>query len=443
MSYTVKILSSENFDKLPFERAKTSLGAADAKKGVAYIRDTGYNDITKGTISHELDELMQGTSPHEVDGIRYKDMGSMFSGIGDFGKSAMGAVGSGVSALGRGVKNVFTPGPAAPTSGFSLKNLGLTGATPMSGSGAADQGFGNILGAGMPGFQKTGGAQMLPIGNKFGGVSAANAAPNVFDQLFKSSGAPTGSIGTDRMPSPTQPYPGFKFSQPTAPESGGAGNFIKNIFSGGGKEGGGVMDTFQKSLPGAAVSLLGGLMAPKTQTPDFSGIRDDLKGRIGAEGGSPAYDLGFGEAKRIIDDPFGTVPQEMFDPIDLRLKENITALENRFRDGQGGGALSESDTSQFGRLRAQLVDQAEKEKAQLEFQYKQQQQANKIVTMQELLRLDQSQFTQYAKLAELDVSELMMQTGVDVQTATEFKQLFSGIGESMIQGALNPQTATA
>jgi len=80
--YTVKILSEKDFDGLPYKHAKTSLGLADAKTGVAYVRDTGYNDITKETINHELDELMASVSPHEEDGIRYKNLASLAGGAG-------------------------------------------------------------------------------------------------------------------------------------------------------------------------------------------------------------------------------------------------------------------------------------------------------------------------------------------------------------------------
>jgi len=424
MSYTVKILSSDNFDKLPFERAKTSLGAANVKNRTAYVRDTGYNDITKGTISHELDELMQEKSPHEVDGIRYKDFSQSFGNFGSslpfIGKAAgpvLGAVGGIGDLFGSGMSKV----------GLPSFNMGNPSVSQFSNQVKADKlsGFGSS--AIRSGVDSAAANYPSPSGRASSGTSFLNQMmpKDSLSDMF------SGIRGTSTPSAPAQAQ------APTG--GGGLTDFLSNLFVG--KEG--EQTNLQKSLPGALTALLGGMAAPKVGAVDFSGIRDDLKGKMGAEGGSPAYDLGFGEAKRIIDSPFGVVPQEMFDPIDFRLKENITALESRFRSAQGGGALSESDTSQFGRLRAQLVDQAEKEKAQLEFQYEQQQQANKIVTMQELLRLDTAQFTQYAKLAELDMSELMMQTGVDVQTATEFKQLFSGIGESMIRGALDPQTATA
>jgi len=438
MSYTVKILSSDNFDKLPFERAKTSLGAADPKNRTAYIRDTGYNDITKGTISHELDELMQEKSPHEVDGIRYKDFSQSFGNFGSslpvIGKAAgpvLGAVGGIGDLFGSGMSKV----------GLPSFNMGNPSVSQFSNQVKADKlsGFG------------TGSGSTSTFGDAFrSGVNKDSSASAARNTVPTPSGRASSSASflNQMMPkdSLSDMFSGIRgTSTPSAPAQtqeatgGGFTDFLSNLFVG--KEG--EQTTLQKSLPGALTALLGGMAAPKAGGLDFGGVRDDLRSRMGAEGGSPAYDLGFGEAKRIIDDPFGVVPQEMFDPIDFRLKENITALESRFRSAQGGGALSESDTSQFGRLRAQLVDQAEKEKAQLEFAYKQQQQENKIVTMKELLRLDSAQFEQYAQLANLEIAEIVEQYGVDVRTASEFKQLFGGIGEAMIQGALNPQTATA
>lgn len=73
--YTIKILDSKDYDQLPYKKAKTSLGCADAKKGVAFVRKTGNKEWDMATLSHEVDELVAKISPHEEDGIRYKDSG--------------------------------------------------------------------------------------------------------------------------------------------------------------------------------------------------------------------------------------------------------------------------------------------------------------------------------------------------------------------------------
>lgn len=70
--YTIKILKSEEFDKLPYKHAKTALGLADQKTGKAFVRHTGVKEWDMTTLSHEVDELVAKVSPHEIDGIRYK-----------------------------------------------------------------------------------------------------------------------------------------------------------------------------------------------------------------------------------------------------------------------------------------------------------------------------------------------------------------------------------
>lgn len=70
--YTIKILKSEEFDKLPYKHVKTSLGLADPKTGKAFVRATGNKEWDMATLSHEVDELVAKVSPHEEDGIRYK-----------------------------------------------------------------------------------------------------------------------------------------------------------------------------------------------------------------------------------------------------------------------------------------------------------------------------------------------------------------------------------
>ncbi len=73
--YTIKILSDEDFNKLPYPKAKESLGMSVMDKKTAYIRRTGVKELDQHTIEHEFDELMQEVSPHEINGIRYKDNG--------------------------------------------------------------------------------------------------------------------------------------------------------------------------------------------------------------------------------------------------------------------------------------------------------------------------------------------------------------------------------
>lgn len=76
--FTIKILSDEDFDNLPYPDAKGSLGMSVMETKTAYIRKTGVKDLDRGTLEHEFDELMQGVSDHEVNGIRYKKFKDFF-----------------------------------------------------------------------------------------------------------------------------------------------------------------------------------------------------------------------------------------------------------------------------------------------------------------------------------------------------------------------------
>jgi len=75
--YEIRIMDDVDFNELPYKHAKTALGMADAKAGVAYVRRTGISGLDANTINHEFDELLQKVSPHEEDGIRYKSGGSL------------------------------------------------------------------------------------------------------------------------------------------------------------------------------------------------------------------------------------------------------------------------------------------------------------------------------------------------------------------------------
>lgn len=78
--YTVKVMSSEDFDSLGYEATRGadisgSLGFADAINKRAFVRDTGVNQLNKYLVNHEFEHLLEeeGTDEDsEVPGIRHK-----------------------------------------------------------------------------------------------------------------------------------------------------------------------------------------------------------------------------------------------------------------------------------------------------------------------------------------------------------------------------------
>jgi len=394
--YTVKILDSEEFNKLPFKRIQDNpdsvYGAADKKNRIAYVRDTGYNDITKANIGHELDELMQDVSEHEEDGIRYKDFSQSF---GNFG-SKIPVIGKLTGGLG--------------------KMFG--GGIDMLGSGASKLGLPNFN-IGKSGVAK---ASAAP---RAGGVptsTASSGGGNWWDSLMGGVGDMFGGSG-----------------------GGGDYDFVANGKSGGGTSVGGfdLGQQLKGAAPGAIVSMLGNLFTNKVDSPDFSGVGDKMESRIGGKDGlgSEPFNLGMTEARRQLGTEPGTIPPAVLAEYDLREKEEIENLTSRFRGAQGSGEMSESDTSRYGTLRAEIVRKWDQLKNQAEFEYQNAQEARHIETMQTVLNLDQAQFNQYAQLANLEISEIMMRYGNDVQTATQFKELFGNIGGSMMDNAFQQQQA--
>jgi len=83
--YQVKVLSSEEFEKLPYPDMETSLGVADPKTSTAYVRYTGVDSVDKYLINHELEHLIEGHggehSHHYRNGVYYKGFNDVMADI--------------------------------------------------------------------------------------------------------------------------------------------------------------------------------------------------------------------------------------------------------------------------------------------------------------------------------------------------------------------------
>ena len=76
-TYTVQILNDKEFNSLPYKGISDSLGIADHKKGLAFVRDTGVKEFNLATLSHEIDHLVSKNTNHTDEyGIAHKKGGA-------------------------------------------------------------------------------------------------------------------------------------------------------------------------------------------------------------------------------------------------------------------------------------------------------------------------------------------------------------------------------
>ena len=326
--YTVNVLSEKDFDKLPYKHAKTSLGLADAKTGVAYVRDTGYNDITKDTIAHELDELMQKTSPHEEDGIRYKNLKSLGAGAGAGILSSMipglrgfsPAISAGAGALAAG-KGKRLQGAAQGFGGGGIgQSLGggvfdaFKGATnnqpggafgrALSGFGSGIQRGGGDFIQGIPGFGRD--ASGTPTGSLskfFSGQAPTQTGAALATRAGDKGSQVAAGLGVEQaladsasrtLAGPTGPGTTIGSAATSGADStlkgGGVLDKLKGLFAGGGgsNKGGGFGDSLKNGAVGLGIAGLGDAFSPQAQVPDTSGIQARLESLLqgGAESGA-------------------------------------------------------------------------------------------------------------------------------------------------------------
>ena len=235
MSYTVKFLDNESFERLPYKKVMTSIGVADRNSGIAYVRDTG-NPMDIFTAYHELehlkgDDLHEYESPGE-DGIYYKDMGwllpvaaaasFLIPGVGPAIGGALGSVGS--------------------AAGGALSSLGLGGLT----------------------------SALSPIGSALSGAGASFAGAGKAAQgLLGFGGGAAGAAGS--APATSQVYPGVAglsqvgrsaaMGMPATSAAGGAASSV----GGGGSMMGGLAKAGLKNFGQNAISQFG--RKPQQQQP--------------------------------------------------------------------------------------------------------------------------------------------------------------------------------
>ena len=80
--YEIKVLKSDEFDRLPYKGIDDSLGIADVKRNRVFVRDTGLHEINRYLINHEIDHLVEEHATDEDShGIRHKKGPKLFKDI--------------------------------------------------------------------------------------------------------------------------------------------------------------------------------------------------------------------------------------------------------------------------------------------------------------------------------------------------------------------------
>jgi len=174
--YTIKVLSSDDFDQLPYKRAQEALGLADPKSNTAYVRYTSIPDLNKYLVDHEFEHLVEQVPTDEEDGIRYKIpfIGPVLGAIGSAAKFAVPAISGILGAVGRGIATVGSSGFGGLSRGISTIGGGIgRGVSSVGGGlgrgissvgGQFGRGVGNIFG----GIKNIGGNVSSRLGNPFG-----------------------------------------------------------------------------------------------------------------------------------------------------------------------------------------------------------------------------------------------------------------------------------
>ena len=268
MGYEIRIVSNEEFDSLPYKKAKTSLGLADAKTGVAYIRETGVRELDQATIDHEFDELVSKISPHEEDGIRYKSGG----GLGGILAPILGAAitvlsGGTLAPLGVAVGSAGSIGTSQYSKVQKPEKYGKPGqfgdiakSGIVGGLGAysgGQMGLGAVSGfkSAAPGFlSKAGGALKGAVGMGSGAASS-NAANAANTPAMSLSGGGVGNAAGQALSTTGAPAMSMV--------GGGVGNAAGQLLSNSAPAGASLLSKFG-SFTGNAAKKIGSSMATNT-----------------------------------------------------------------------------------------------------------------------------------------------------------------------------------
>ncbi len=395
MNIKIKILSSEEFDRLPVSETRgadvrASIGFADTERGKIFVRDTGVDILNKYLIDHEVEHLFEaeGTDVDEhVPVIRHKLFAAALPLLAKAGGALLGgakAVGSGIGAgasllggaakgigstavgAGKSLMSAFTPQAAAPALTGVRQGLG-TAITTSPATGIPGGTIGSLAKTAASGAVGATGAELT----KSGGSSLLSA--------FKPSG--TQLLGTGLLAS------GLMKPLPKAPELPSSISNLSSQIQGGGSEIG-------RLGKAALTTQLNQQYDPMSEPEIQASLRQ--------------LEIDRGNEENSVRDFYRNIRPGSDEFTDSALRDDLNNLRERF-------AKARSDT---------VATRTRETKSTFDAQRTQQ--------IQMSIGASDSEMAQLAQLAQLDVNQISQQLQIDLQQATLFKETFLNLGASLV-----------
>lgn len=170
------------------------------------------------------------------------------------------------------------------------------------------------------------------------------------------------------------------------------------------------------------------------------GVKNDLMNRIQTGGNPEARGAAMKQYLSTVQAPEGGSAEAGLANArlinDRQKADAQKALEQQFRANNGNimgnsaynDALTKSNSTYDQNYAAQA--------AQLQFEYDNQQKAQKLAAANALQGMDDTQLQYYAGLAGLDIMQIQEKTGMDVASANAIKQIAQTAGELMMQKSM-------
>jgi hypothetical protein len=202
------------------------------------------------------------------------------------------------------------------------------------------------------------------------------------------------------------------------------------------------MEAFKNVIPGAAISMLGGIMSPgPTSSPDYSGIASDLRSQIE---NNPYQKQAADYYTGVLGTPNG---QSGLDSIALQVKaledqrtEALRQNEFQFAGNMNGNYVGNSDYQRaVAKINQGYDTTLTALRAQAQIEQDRLQTANKQAAANALAGLSSQQLSYYAGLAGLSIQQLQEQFQLDAGRAQALKDLATNAGDLVNQQLIEKQ----